>query len=289
MPLTLLYYLDMTESLHNQPETVEFSYRQASDFKETPNNKRPVEIIHNPGNDIIINNTSPSAQEWGSKLAQAWHDGRPLDWDISMSLYPHENLAVGTIDGKQFFAKKRLNRLRSEFDAEAIKQLRHITGEEAEKPAAVLSEYSKNTWYSFESLLNEMRMAPIVREVVNTTETQNYFHNHGFKGMTLVEPIAAVIDRVAEGDPHKTTIYEYIPEATGLEALERAGQMPASLPQELTDFLHAEFAKNGIMPSDLQPRQILMDQQRQLYLIDIEGYHMRQSNSNRNITQQTGY
>lgn len=256
----------------NEPQVIE-----PIDLASSTKQGRAINLIHNPATDVLINTTSKLADQWGHKLAAAWSDGRPVDWDISMSKYPHENLAVGAIDGKQFIAKKRLNRLRSEFRPEEIKTLHTITGQAAEQPELLLSQHSKAAWYSFESLLNEMHMAPAIREIIENPEVQGYVYNSGFDGIALVEPIIGVIDKNPNTDPDKFMVYEYIPDTQTLADLQEKGALPPGEADGLVDFLDRQFSQANIVATDLLPRQILVDNHSRLYLIDTEGYHKRHS------------
>lgn len=257
-----------------EPE-VETQIADSIDNTRLKQQKQTIEVIHNPTIDVLINNASKLADQWADQLAAAWSDGRPPNWDISMSKYPHENLAIGTIDGKQFIAKKRLNRLKSEFNPEEIKGLRTITGEEAERPELILSQHSKAAWYSFESLLNEMHMASAIREIIESPDVQAYVYNSGFDGIALVEPIIGVIDKHSNAHPDKIMLYEYIPDTQTLADLQEKGVLPPSEAADLVDFLDRQFTRANIVASDLLPRQILIDAYGRLYLIDTEGYHKR--------------
>lgn len=216
-------------------------------------------IIHNPQTDLILNHHSQFTA-WPELIA-AFYDGKPSDWSPYNNA---EHLFTGEVADQKLLVKERLFRA----GPDGLARLREAAQESENEQA------HKTKFYGYESLAREIELAPLVHAVTNSEAAQEMAKTHGFSGISYVEPLMGVITKYPEHPEYntKSTVYEYIP---GTKQLDDLGEEPEWTPEdvaELTQALGALLEQGGIAPLDLGPGQILVDNNRQLYLIDTEGY-----------------
>jgi hypothetical protein len=230
---------------------------------------RQLEISHHGQVDIVLNHDAALAQQWGGTLIDTFRDGIPSSWEVIGGGDRH--VMAGEVDGKEFVVKLRNKRL-------------------LEGDAQVSPEEWSNTFvaprkqvYAAESIVNEMKLAPVVKAALATDEVQQEVQQLGFNGVSLVEPILGVIarspdrnlpysDRLAEfrGKYRPTTdkylVYEYI-----------AGVIPdADQGKVLEEVVGAALRNIGIDPEqgDLRPDHFIIDATGRVHLLDTEMYTM---------------
>lgn len=215
--------------------------------------RKPIEIIHNAEVDIIINNTAEQAA-WGQKLAQEFQDGIPEGWEAFDPDYA--NVLLGEVDGKLFVVKTRTG-----LGGHPIEDLKTAG------PEGITRGYTKAQSYAKHSVTSEIRMAPDIQEVLNGESVQEVVKRLNFKGISYVAPIIAITDRQTGA---KSTVYEYIDGVRRI--IDRESGIDNMQRHHLLDSLRDELAKAGIQPADFNSRQVLINNEGQLYLIDTEGW-----------------
>ena len=234
---------------------------QSADFAAAERPAKQIEIINNDETDVIINHDSPEAL-WAYKLADIWKHGQPDDWRPFNPSKGH--VTLGEVDGQRFVAKRRIYTAKNENDTARIAE-KFDRGEKREELAV-------------NSLVSEIRLAPKIREAVSGDELKDILHyGYSLPGITYVEPIMGVIDRANADDPRyadKIMIYPYIPDTMALdteEGLSAAGLYKYPV-EVVVDELTEQLKNNGVRSNDLHPVQLLVDPDKNLYLIDTEAY-----------------
>ena len=247
----------MTEVLTSQPEQ----------------SQRPVEIIHFRERDVIINNDSEYAH-LGHQLAELFKDGVPEDWqplgptqdeydeidepDHPALFGPKTGSALGEVAGVRFMVKPKY--------AGGIKN--YNKRKEPPEYPDYTHEWSIKMARLFNSVLNEIAIAPQVKSITASHEAQELARKYGYKSVRFIEPIIAIIDKKT-GD--KSLVYEYI---------EDAQSMSLNIPTPrywldnkfVTEFDHLLW-RNGIESNDHGgEQQFIFDKKKNLYHIDAESY-----------------
>jgi hypothetical protein len=215
---------------------------------------RQLKVIHNPNTDIILNNDSNDAI-WGQKLADAWREGMPDGWKRPPNTFKN-NVYYGSVNGQTFLAKYRLNTAQSTNDVEAIQGISqdHVL--------------DKRTKLSLNSLVSEVRMSPVIKQVVASADMQELAEQCGLSGIEYIEPIIGVVDRTS-GDPgfaRKAMVYRYIEDAGPFSGEDLQGA------NRLIHALRSKLKGLDIEPTDLTLNQVIVDQEQHAYLLDSEAY-----------------
>ena len=220
---------------------------------------RQLEILHFPkeGVDVALNRWMEFSS-YGSRLAEEWRHGLPNSWVTSSE--GKGNTAIGEVDGHQFFAKQR----RLTDSPETLHIMRTTDELDPYLPGGGRPEI-----YAYNSILNELHIAPAVATVLNSPEVQQVVAASGFAGIRLAEPLMGVIDRKREDQ--KWVIYDYVPDATPLSSASTYGLIENDY-AALIKMLREHFLDVGITPNDFYDRQLLVDVNLNLFLIDIEGF-----------------
>jgi hypothetical protein len=220
---------------------------------EVEPDQRPVEILHYPNVDVVLNNTARLAA-WGPRLAEECQDGIPQTWQTFDAI--HQNVRLGDIDGVYFVGKTRTG-----LEGHPVEELR------ASGPEGVSFKYTKAQSYAKHSVTSEIRVAPMIRETIEKEDTQAAVQDLGYAGLTFVEPIIAIVNRQTG---EKSTVYEYVEGVNRI--LDSVDNMARS---ELLRRLRHILEADGIETSDFNSKQILVNPHGQLYLVDTEGWLAR--------------
>ncbi len=248
----------MTESGSN----IESDLGQPSNAKaESSTPERNIEVLHFEDTDVILN-TNADLVIWGHKLADVFKDGpEPEGWE------PIEGgILRGEVDGKLFVVKqKQHGRDASELEGY---MRRHSSMSEDEQAAV------KKTFYSWNSVLSELTVAPKVKRLLEDDEAQEIVKQAGFNGISYTEPILGVVTRTGDGETKKALVYEYIENQGHLNytALQSEYGIDEDHRRWLVNKLHDYFREHHVFPGDSGMRHILFDSELNLHLIDAEAY-----------------
>ncbi len=213
--------------------------------------RRNIDVLHYPSVDILVNNDADLAA-WAPLLTEEFKEGLPADWE---ELSDKKKIFTKMLAEQRFIAKTRTRR----------------------NPRDLSILHGPSSVNAFNSVFNELTLAPLVRRVLEEEPVQTAVKSAGFQKLEFIEPIIAVLDR-ATGD--KIVVYEYAPgepritkiiRSTTDGTVERGQALERSL--TMVRFLREQLKSAGIQPSDLNDRQLLDDSSGTLRLIDIEGYH----------------
>jgi len=222
---------------------------------------RPIEIIHYPASDVIINNDADRAA-YGRRLAELFKDGYPPDWEpISIG---GVDMARGLVDGAEFLAKHKIRSGAEMYGRQ--KEVRLAFARTEEERRGIL-----RTAQRLNGILSEIGLSPAVEQLTASEEAQEIANRWGFKSFGFVEPVIGVVYKPS-GD--KSLVYEYIHDAQTLadESIKSKYGITDEKGMEMIDSLHIFFAQHGIEATDLDSRQLLVDNDGDLYLTDIELY-----------------
>lgn len=212
-----------------------------------------VEVVRGQGNkpDVVFSNTAVR-QDLVTDLRGLLVGGIPSTWRPTESTTAPHRMYVHYLDdpnNPEYYAKVRSGTSRYKYIPGGAK-LRRIFNADL-------------------SLINEMSLAPRVKEVIGSAGVQQSAYDHGgFERVEYIEPLAGVIEK--RYGPRKIMVYEY-------------KEMVEPTPQELfrlayfIDQLRIQFDAAGINPMDLLSRQLMISangeaNKRTLYLLDSERY-----------------
>lgn|GEM_PF-5364524 len=228
--------------------------------------QKQLEITHEGQSDFILNNDAALATEWGPRLKEFFRDGVPLTWQVIGG--GGRNVMMGEIDGKRFVAKLRNKRL-DEGDLQM-----------SDDEWAKVFGPSRRVVRADESLINEMHMAPKIKEALITDETQTTIRESGtgISGVGLAEPIMGVVSRKPNPElPYtqnltelgwhgptadKFIVYEWF---EGVCPNEQQGD---TLVGVVTEALH----RGRVQESDLRADQFIISSSGMAYLMDTEEF-----------------
>jgi len=235
--------------------------------------QRPVEIIHYPDRDVIINRDSEYAH-LGHQLAELFKDGTPADWEpIGPMQSEYEQLdndpdnpgvhqpkpgsARGEVDGVQFMVKPKYAGSPEEYHRR-----------KSQAPAKEYPGRSMKTARLFNSVLHEIAISPQVKAITASDEAQAIARTYGYKGVKYIEPVIAVIDKRTG---NKSLVFEYIDgaENLALHMHNPNGWLNERLSKQIDDLLK----RNGISSNNHDgEQQFMTDKNKFLYHIDAESY-----------------
>lgn len=219
---------------------------------------RTYKILHFPDSDVIVNQDADKANLAPKLIELFKEEGTPAGWKVfshqeqedDLDVGPKVGMAMGEVDGVSFFLKTK-----EESGKEIYK---------ANKESKESEEESLHYWQQLNSVLPEVAMSPAVKRIVVCDEAQEIAKEFGFKGISFVEPVIAVIYRKTG---KKSLIYEYIPGAKDLDL--HMGLISPEV-NAYNKKLNQLFIKHGFEPNDAGASQTLLDPSGYLHLIDIE-------------------
>jgi hypothetical protein len=198
--------------------------------------ERAREVWHFPNSDIVVNSTAELVY-LAPELAEIVSMEPPMD--TGYRIIP---LHVG---GRDFAYKKK--------DGGASYAYNKSLGEElfeGDYPISMQQFAHLRT-----SILAEISLSPLVKDLIAQPDAQDIAQQHGHKSIGFVEPILGVVYR----NSLRGMIYELIAAKTLLSA-------------RTSRAVGKYLMKNGIRPTDMQSRHLLVDEQSNLHLIDAELY-----------------
>ncbi|HET7827517.1 MAG TPA: hypothetical protein VFK97_01470 [Candidatus Saccharimonadales bacterium] len=248
-----------------------------------------MEIVHYPNTDIVINNDAQYAY-LGHQLAELFKNGTPKDWEAlapgfdpqtpaepsdsdktKLDTGPTPGMAAGEVDGKKLLVKvkkysgPRYQARKAEIAANAAKSGLSL---QSELFAAGMGQARR-----LNSVLNEIAIAPKLKRSVAEEEFQALANKYGFRSFRYVEPIIGIIDKKTGV---KRMVYEYIANTENLVGLMKKDNeirdkiLGGTMEHDLEEIL----VRNGIdFGKDTGEHQVLVDAEKNLYLIDAETYH----------------
>lgn len=136
------------------------------------------------------------------------------------------------------------------------------------------SDYPMVVKNAFSSIMNELVMTPMLADAIDSSEIQEWAKKAGFKSLRFVQPVAGFINRE---EWLKYMVYPYIKAEKWLTLDFDEAAKRESLIAELGQLLSSK----GIEPFDIDTRHILVDPERNAYLIDSEGFHKTSEKENK--------
>jgi hypothetical protein len=230
----------------------------------------PYKIRRTEGYTVLASNTHPDA-ELAEQIAQKFSEGIPRDWSKFDNNTGSSKYLVNDPDHPTVFVKIRDN----------IPELREHVGELSHpSPGPGLRDYFTNVRAKM-SVASEMRVAPRITEALGTDEAQEIARRADFESVSLVPPLAAVID-AKTGE--KATAYAWQPGESIAKTIRQVAegrmvrlegwgdrfQKLIALSEELVTYLGSQ----GIRARDLGPHSLIISTdaagKKHLHIIDVE-------------------
>ena len=242
---------------------------------------RTKEIVHFHNADAILNLDAEDSASARS-LAEVLSDGIPESWS---SLLRDEKVIayIGEHEGKKYISK-----IKYSTDSDAIKEVQEDLARDKDEYGDQYAREVARARYRATSVTGELSLAPRVKRIVAQDQIQELVKPLGFKTITYVEPVLAIIDKQTG---QKSIIYPFIEgtetllESTGnaegatepLDSTDKLNWWPEEKEQDklrdryadLSEAFKDVFYANGIEPNDLGAHQILVKGD-ELYLVDAE-------------------
>lgn len=223
------------------------------------------ELLHSEECDVIINTSLENPQMMHDLLPTVRH-GIPHTWQpysrLTHDIDPlkHTHLFVDNATQPRYIAKKRAH-------------LHYFKDGVYWQPVQERQKYAR----SMVSVLNEINLSPLVREVLNSEEARTLALRYNLISFQLVEPLIALINKT---NREKVVFYPFVEGATidGPDA-KIVEDFYNETSNKLTYDLIALFKENGIQPGDLGSHNVILSRpdvpnQGALYLVDIEGFYL---------------
>lgn len=203
-----------------------------------------INVIHFPKADVLV----PSQINVTGDYIEYFKDGLPKEFiEVSPEIF------FNSPDNPTLVAKQR------------IMQARDVRRKRREGGYVRMSQESMNAG---NSLMNELRLADEIQQVVNSAEAQNFAKEKGFEGLKYVRPIIGIINRE---NGKKYMIYPYI---KGKQWFISPPGMIIEDHEPVQPLINL-FEENGINPEDLIPRQFRIGTDNWMYLLDTDQYHRK--------------
>jgi hypothetical protein len=227
---------------------------------ETSSGRR-IEIIHYPSSDVIINNDAGYAA-YGRRLAELFKEGVPADWEQFIA--DDKDMAHGQVDGVEFFVKPKT--WPGIIKYEQQKEARIPFGRTEQERRIILRSIQLNN-----GVLSEIGLAPAIKRAAASQSAQELANSWGFKSFGLAEPVIGVIYKPSG---LKSVVYEYIDGVKTLkdESVKTKYVISLKKRDEMIAALEQLFERQGIQADDLSEKNLLVDPQDNLHLIDTELY-----------------
>jgi len=211
------------------------------------------EVINLEKVDIVVNNDALSPPE-ATKLKELFKNGIPDSWQQSPT---GSRFHYDSPKRPRYFAKTRQGSFPGGFNRETIRK----------RETSIIFE--RRRVYAFNSVVNEISLAPTVKAIVHSEEAQAIAREHGFKKLHFIEPLMAIIEKQTG---LKTVIYRYVSgKNTSLIPDFGRGKRLRKKVTELTERLRILFRENGISPLDLHEHQFILNR-KGAHLCDTEGF-----------------
>lgn len=221
--------------------------------------KAEIEVQHYGKYDLLFDRNSPSFHALSlikTKLASE----DPALWDKHPDEMVHEHIRVDNKDNPQVVIKRR------EDNQVDIKHLHSGINNRNKYIFVDIKEV-----YAINSVINEITLAPFIRSVIASGESQALVQSFGFESIDYIHPLLAIVDR-ARGK--KYVAYNYVNALT----FYKTSKLPEGFTDENAEILTEEIGflleNKGIVATDLVPRQFLV-QNNSLLLIDSEAYYWK--------------
>lgn len=193
------------------------------------------------------------------------------DEPIESGWTPHRHVTP-TIWTRELGGKKYVLKQRSQANHH---QLRNFRARIKEEPRHM--PYDPRIMNALNSLSQEIDISADVQEITASDEAQRIAQAKGFRSLELVEPLMGIIEKNTK---RKFMIYPYV-EGQILAYLGYGGIPPIIRihwqdADEMAEELQALYRKNGIIPQDLDARQLIVSPGKEgptLSLIDIEQFY----------------
>jgi hypothetical protein len=230
---------------------------------------RGIEIKHYNNVDVIVNTQIPQDEKLQA-LVGLFRNGLPEDWVLYSPTKEQEywNLHVDNIDNPIYFAKRRKHT--SPFIIQQFKKY-DLLGSKSKEVAL----------YETNSLINEMRVAPVVDDVLRSESVTQLVRKYGYTDISLVLPLIGVIERQTG---EKVMVYDFVRGSNyWSEDFEKEKMKIKARGQNAEDDLMGELSRllqqNGINPWDMQSTRQLIESvdelgNSHLHLADIEGFSL---------------
>lgn len=233
---------------------------------ESRDTARPVEIIHFPKCDVVINNDADRV-DLAHKLAELFKEGVPQNWEVlapeidndlpDYKSGPKPGMAKGMIDGVEFLLKPKA------FFRDATDYLQSKSEHHDRK--AVRFRQRVN------SVLNEMRLSQEVKQLAASPGMQDIAKKYGYLGIKFVEPVIAIIYK---NTGRKYLVYEYVPNTE--EVYDVLMDMSDFATQDAFDSdLKEFFAGSRIEANEADTGHLLIDKDNMLNIVDIESFQRK--------------
>lgn len=224
---------------------------------------RGYEIRHLTNYDVIINTTFPNQQRLKDLFAVV-QNGIPPTWR-NIFTDEHKLIYRDSESNPRYIAKVR----------------RHASIQFKDNEEYNYSDpHEKSFLLSENSLLNEIRLAPKIKELLQSEQVQALVRRYGFDDISFIEPMFGLIERSTgkkimfyqwqEGYGHRENLDDdlYDPD----HPLEQLGEGDTDFGRDLRKF----FKKHKIDTFDLDTHQLIanIDEKgkKHLYLHDIDDY-----------------
>lgn len=228
-----------------------------------PIHPRNVEIFHFNKYDAAVNRRFPD-QEQVNTLLNIVKKGIPHTWKILDPVHANQAVLYRSPDDHPRWVGKIRNHVHK---PDQLKTWLDAFKDNKEKSRIILA---------FQSLLNEIVLAPIIRQLLETEEAHEIVKKHGFDAISFAEPLIGIIQR---STGTKIMFYEWKgnpPSSETQGPIYSKFQFTNSPTGGLSLDLKKHFIKHGITPHDLATDQFIIeinpDGMKHVYLIDTEAY-----------------